>query len=157
LEEKMRKIRVDLRKLAFPIALTALLSGLALYQMSSASVVAATDRAGVNVTASVTPDPVETLDRVTVATSFSASGTVAEPLKAQLDVMSVDGGNSVLTMNQSGFRLPEKGSRAVYWEWRVPDSVPAGQYSLRLTVVGADSGRLYGEVDNAATLAVVQR
>ncbi|HEX2987132.1 MAG TPA: hypothetical protein VHS06_03065 [Chloroflexota bacterium] len=153
----MKKIGVDLRRLAVPIALVALFSGLALYHVTSALAAAAASPVCVNISASVTPDPVEKLDRVTVASRFSALGAVAEPLQARLDVLSVEGGNSVLTMKQSGFRLPEMGSRAIYWEWRVPDSVPEGQYALRLTVVGADSGRLYGEVDNAATLAVVRR
>ncbi len=153
----MRKLCVDLRKLAVPMALSALLSGLALYQMTSASVAGAQAPGSVYISASVTPDPVETLDRVTFATRFSASGAVVEPLQARLEVVSADGANSVLSMKQSGFHLPEEGGRAVYWEWRVPDSVPPGQYALRLSVVGVDTGRLYGEVEDAATMSVVPR
>ncbi len=110
----------------------------------------------VSVTATVSPDPVERLDRVTVASMFRAWSDIPEPLSASIEVMSA-GGAQVLAMNQSGFRVPGQDGREVDWVWRVPDSVEPGAYTVGLKVVGMDSGRVYGVNDQAAQFVVRPR
>ncbi|MHB0868807.1 MAG: hypothetical protein ACYC66_02230 [Chloroflexota bacterium] len=105
----------------------------------------------------LTPDPVEALDRITVATTFRASTEVREPLVAHLEVVGATQENPALVMSQSGFRVPAGGARAVYWEWRVPDSLQAGVYTLRVQVMGQESGKSYGEEQRAAMFRVVER
>lgn len=110
-----------------------------------------------DITATVTPSPVEHLDRVTLVTTFRAPAEVQEALAARVEVVGQSQGSPVLVMSQSGFRAPVEEARAVYWEWRVPGDLPEGEYTLRVRVTGQESGKSYGEDLQAATFRVVAR
>ncbi len=145
--------------ISFGAAIALLAGGLVIAQIvlarPHAAQIAAPPR--LSVAAAVTPDPASILDTATFATTFQASSEISEPLRAQLEVRSAADGATVLTMSQSGFRVPAEGRRAVYWEWRVPDRVAPGSYTVSVKAVGVNSGTVYGEEQKAATFQVTAR
>jgi len=140
---------------AMTVSVAAVVISMAAAQIGSARLHSSTTVASqpVSMSVAISPDPVGILNRATIVTAFQSSGDIPEPLRAQLEVR--DGiGKPVLSMNQSGFRVPSRGTRAIYWEWRVPASVDPGGYTVAVKLVGVDSGKVYGEEPRAATLSV---
>jgi hypothetical protein len=83
------------------------------------------------VTVRVTPTRLTSLDRATIAATFSSAGSATGPYTATL-VLRPQSGERALTAAQGGFRLHHGQPLSVYWEWRAGAALPPGVYTVRV-------------------------
>lgn len=113
--------------------------------------------AGVQVAGVVaTPGEIEQLDVLTVGTRLRNGGSQVDNVTVELDIYN-ELGQAVLHERQSGLALYSGGVQSVYWEWRIPQRVGAGDYAVGISVYDTASETLLARQDRAATFTVDAR
>ena len=104
----------------------------------------------------VTPADIDQLDVLTISTRLRNSGGQVDNVTVELDVYN-DQGQAVLHERQSGLALYSGGAQSVYWEWRVPQRVTAGDYRVGVAVYDTASKKLLARQDQGAMFTVSAR
>jgi hypothetical protein len=122
-----------------------------------ASPQAVASTAGVRVASvDATPSEIEQMDVLTIGTRLHNAGAQVDNVTVQLDIYN-ESGQAVLHERQSGLALYSGGGQSVYWEWRIPQRVGAGDYAVGVTVYDTASKALLAREDRAATFTVTPR
>jgi hypothetical protein len=102
-----------------------------------------------------TPALIEHRDVLTIGTTFANRTDRLDGLTVAIDVRSADG-TTVLHEKQSGIGVDAGDEQSVYWVWRIPQRVPAGDYVVAVEVLDNGGQDLLVADSSAARFTVTR-